>query len=237
MRSCGTASPIKKSASTWTRSSRSGRNSSLPRKAPARPRRASRLLRPPVLGKDKDTQSGPSTGKLISLRLRPHFRNAGSNPVSSVNPSPNEERRGWTGGRYGRRECVRKFEISIGRKRVGPRAMSIRSCLVRAEKRRGNRVHSARGPNCVTPGQDQALALGCDPPVRLDLGPKRPYHPGLADGLNTAHIVTAYSTIRPTRRADDFSVGREHPNPSVEFHEGVGPDCWGQHQDSKKDWN
>src|SRR6266705_2243760 len=115
--------------------------------------------------------------------------------------------------------------------------MSIRSCLFRAEKRHGNRVHPACSPNCVTPGQDQTFSLGCDPPVRLDLGLKLPDHPGLAAGLNTADIVTAYSTIRPTRRADDFSVGREHPNPSLEFHEDVGPDCWGQYQNSKKDRN
>src|SRR5207244_4549011 len=36
MRSCGTAFPIKKRASTWTRSSRSGRNSSVLRTEPDR---------------------------------------------------------------------------------------------------------------------------------------------------------------------------------------------------------
>src|SRR5437016_13941541 len=115
--------------------------------------------------------------------------------------------------------------------------MSIRSCLLSTEERDGNLGHRACSPNRVTPGQDQALALGCDPPIRLDLGLKLPDHPGLAAGLNTADIVTAYCTIRPTRRADDFSVGREHPNPSLEFREGVGPDCWGQYQNSKKDRN
>ena len=114
--------------------------------------------------------------------------------------------------------------------------MSIRSCLLSTEERDGNLGHRACSPNRVTPGQDQALALGCDPPIRLDLGLKLPDHPGLAAGLNTADIVTAYSTIRWILPAGD-SVGRENPNPSLEFHEGVGPDCWGQHQDSKKDWN
>src|SRR5437667_9174693 len=114
--------------------------------------------------------------------------------------------------------------------------MSIRSCLFRAEKRHGNRVHPACSPNCVTPGQDQTFALGRDPPIRLDLGLKLPAHPGLAAGLNTADIVTAYSTIRWMLPAGD-SASRENPTPSVEFHEGVGPDCWGQHHDSKKDWN
>src|SRR5207245_11542972 len=106
--------------------------------------------------------------------------------------------------------------------------MSIRSCLLSTEERDGNLGHRACSPNRVTPGQDQALALGCDPPIRLDLGLKLPDHPGLAAGLNTADIVTAYKTTRWILPEGDCG-GREHPNPSLEFHQCVRPACSGQH--------